>query len=194
MNDGAIRDLARSMSESVAQSQANYVPMTREFAWVTKVNGNGTLDINTGTLDNPRNMVGVRMLASCEGVSAGDRVVVETMAHVSLVTGVLSNGNGAKVLYDNQFWKVIRYGQIMVLIARDIRVGGDSWSSIACKYTVPEGLRPKSVVAAPMVCANGGSWTAYLRVHSSGLIEAGNYGNAGSGDYRHGQLVWVAGL
>jgi len=64
--------------------------MARVEATVVKVNGDGTVDVNFGSSDNPKTHT-IRMTTACSGVQAGDRVIVDTLDHISYVTGVLAS-------------------------------------------------------------------------------------------------------
>jgi hypothetical protein len=102
----------------------------------------------------------------------------------SLTPSVLYNANG---------WKVTRCGSIMAVNAT-VKIGGGSWDSLNCPYTVPDDLRPKKEVGVPMLVSNGGSHTGLLAVNPSGLIRAANIGNSGSNDNRVGYLTWFVGV
>ena len=91
----AVRDMGRTALEKAAKSALDTVPpgISRRFATVTKLYGNGTCDVDMGSASSPQPMLGLRMTAGCMGVSVGSRVIVDTVSHVSLVTGVLANDN-----------------------------------------------------------------------------------------------------
>ena len=93
----ALRDMGRRALESSASAARSAVPqgMSRVRARVTKDNGDGTLDVDTGSSSHPEPLRGVRMTTGCRGVKVGDIVLVETMNHVSYVTGVVSNDNSS---------------------------------------------------------------------------------------------------
>ncbi len=91
----AVRDMGRTALEKAAKAALDTVPpgISRRFATVTKLYGNGTCDVDMGSASIPQPMLGLRMTAGCMGVSVGSRVIVDTVSHVSLVTGVLANDN-----------------------------------------------------------------------------------------------------
>lgn len=91
----AVRDMGRTALEKAAKAALDTVPpgISRRFATVTKLYGNGTCDVDMGSATSPQPMLGLRMTAGCMGVSVGARVIVDTVSHVSLVTGVLANDN-----------------------------------------------------------------------------------------------------
>lgn len=91
----AVRDMGRTALEKAAKAALDTVPpgISRRFATVTKLYGNGTCDVDMGSATSPQPMLGLRMTAGCMGVSVGSRVIVDTVSHVSLVTGVLASDN-----------------------------------------------------------------------------------------------------
>lgn len=91
----AVRDMGRTALEKAAKAALDTVPpgISRRFATVTKLYGNGTCDVDMGSATSPQPLLGLRMTAGCMGVSVGARVIVDTVSHVSLVTGVLANDN-----------------------------------------------------------------------------------------------------
>lgn len=96
----AVRDIGRTALEKAAKAALDTVPpgISRRFATVTRLYGNGTCDVDMGSASSPQPMLGLRMTAGCMGVSVGSRVIVDTVSHVSLVTGVLANDNLPYVL------------------------------------------------------------------------------------------------
>ena len=98
-----------------------------------------------------------------------------------------------EVLYDSGEWTVWRIGTACFAQVDYINIGGGSWDSATCPYSVPGWLRPGASHMAPCVTANGGSWTGSIVVGTSGNIDCKNYGNSGSGDKRAGCVFWVAG-
>lgn len=93
----AVRDIGRRALEKAATagSDKQAKGVSRMFATVTRVGGDGTLDVDSGSAAHPQQMLGLRMTSSCYGVQVGNRVVVDTYAHVSVVTGILANSDSA---------------------------------------------------------------------------------------------------
>ena len=85
---GIGRKAAQSAGKAGRDSQNP--TMARVEATVVKVNNDGTLDVNFGSSDNPKTHT-IRMTTACSGVRAGDRVIVDTLDHISYVTGVLAS-------------------------------------------------------------------------------------------------------
>ena len=92
----ALRDTGRRALEQAARAgaaKAGGSTLQRTFATVTGIGEDGTLNIDIGSTAHPQPMLGIRMLTGCRGVKVGDRVVVDTLAHVSIVVGVLAHDN-----------------------------------------------------------------------------------------------------
>lgn len=83
------RQLAEATKDAMPRVQAASI----HLGWVHKVNGDGTIDINRGTLEKPELLLGVRCTSACYGAMAGDRVVYEDMNHRCYATGVLARGD-----------------------------------------------------------------------------------------------------
>ncbi len=81
------KQLARSVSKVAADTQAT--PTVREYARITAVNGDGTLELDKGTEKYPMPISSVRRTVGAEA-KVGDVVVVETINHVPLVTSIVS--------------------------------------------------------------------------------------------------------
>lgn len=64
--------------------------LSRRVMTVTQVKGDGTLMLNDGSSDDEKPVGPIRMTTACSGVKAGDRVLVDTISHVSYVIGVLA--------------------------------------------------------------------------------------------------------
>lgn len=87
-----MRDMGRqAMSQvvGVALRQAVSHDLLRTFAVVSKVNGDGTVDLECGSDETPMPLNGVRITLGCSTVSVGDTVVVDTYDHSPLVVAVL---------------------------------------------------------------------------------------------------------
>lgn len=99
------RDEARDMRETgrrameqvarVAREAASQAGMSRTFARVSKVNADGTLQLELGSDLHPMPLYSVRMTTSCAAAQPGDTVVVDTYAHVPLATGVIRTAGSA---------------------------------------------------------------------------------------------------
>lgn len=66
--------------------------MSRSFATVSKVNSDGTVEVNFGNSSNEMSVGSIRTTTGCAGVKVGDVVVVDTFSYVPLVTGIVSTG------------------------------------------------------------------------------------------------------
>lgn len=87
-----MRDIGRqAMSQvvGVALKQAVSHDLLRTFAVVSKVNRDGTVDLECGSEETPMPLDGVRLTLGCSTVEVGDTVVVDTYDHSPLVVSVL---------------------------------------------------------------------------------------------------------
>lgn len=98
-----------------------------------------------------------------------------------------------KLLYQNDFWRVVQHGGAVSVFARGIVTESGSESYLDCKYKLPEGLRPATEVLASVV-TSGGTAGGYLRVKPDGTITVGQLGGSGSRGPRYGQLTFVPGM
>ena len=76
----------------IAETAARSYGMSRSFATVTKVNSDGTVEVDFGNSSHAMSVGSIRTTTDCAGVRVGDVVVVDTFAYVPLVTGVVSTG------------------------------------------------------------------------------------------------------
>lgn len=87
-----LRNIGRIALEKAAKAgrDKQNTTMARRVMTVSKVNGDGTLDLNMGDATDFKPMQGIRMTTACSSAKAGDRVLVDTINHVSYVIGVLA--------------------------------------------------------------------------------------------------------
>lgn len=97
-----------------------------------------------------------------------------------------------KLLYQNDFWRVVKHGGAVSVFARGIVTPGNSESYLDCKYKLPEGMRPATEVLTSVV-TSGGTAGGYLRARPDGIITVGQLGGTGSRALRYGQLTFVPG-
>ena len=99
-----VRNLGRLALEKAAKagaSKAGSNGISRTFATVSRVNGDGTIDVSMGDYTDVNGVTsecilrGLRMTVACSSAQVGDRVIVDTYAHVSVVTGILANADNA---------------------------------------------------------------------------------------------------
>lgn len=98
-----VRNLGRLALERAAKAgasmAANSGGISRTFATVSRVNGDGTIDVSMGDYTDVNGVTsecilrGLRMTVACSSAQVGDRVIVDTYAHVSVVTGILANAD-----------------------------------------------------------------------------------------------------
>lgn len=89
----------RRMGASLAGRSAAAEGIRRDFARVTAVRDDGSLDVDCGSPEYPMPMYGVPVTSACDSVAVGDRVVIDTYAHVPLATAVLRAKPGFKTLF-----------------------------------------------------------------------------------------------
>ena len=93
------RDSGRRLAQSLADGLAPAPAVSLRYGTVTAVRAAAgmlaaDLTVSGGTL------TGIPVTASCAGVRPGDRVIVETYARLSTVTGVLANTSAGRPLFD----------------------------------------------------------------------------------------------
>ena len=103
-----------------------------------------------------------------------------------------SDSVSRKTLYNSGGWNVQQAGGY-IWVSVNIKIGGGSWDFLNCPYTLPAGLRPAANVQAPLLTANGASWTGSVIITTAGVIQVGNTGSAGSTDSRVGVIMFPIG-
>lgn len=106
-----VRNLGRLALERAAKAgasmAANSGGISRTFATVSRVNGDGTIDVSMGDYTDVNGVTsecilrGLRMTVACSSAQVGDRVIVDTYAHVSVVTGILANADNTHYVNGN---------------------------------------------------------------------------------------------
>lgn len=93
--EATLRLIGRRSLEKAAKagSDKSAPGISRRTMKVVADNGDGTLDLNSGSDEDPEIQPGIRMLSGCAGAKVDDIVVVETIDHVSYATGVVLHGN-----------------------------------------------------------------------------------------------------
>lgn len=76
--------------DSAVQSQN--LGIVRNFAKVSQVNSDGTLNLDYGSNGHPMPVENVRMTTACVDVNEGDTAVVDTYDKVPLVIGIVARG------------------------------------------------------------------------------------------------------
>lgn len=94
--DSATRSRLRSIGrEAIRQAAKSGRDMqdpglSRLPVRVVRVNSGGTMDVDLGDESHPKLMEGIRYTTACSGAKAGDTVLLDTIGHVSYVTGILA--------------------------------------------------------------------------------------------------------
>ena len=115
LQESELRRMGRTALQKAANAGAGKQSpgIARRPMLVTKVNSDGTLDLNMGSADNQKILPGIRMTSACYGVKVGDVVVVETIDHKSFATGIVAktskdpNDNGPYVKSQASTTKVV---------------------------------------------------------------------------------------
>ena len=71
--------------------------LSRVEATVSAVNDDGKLTVNLGSASKPI-LRTYKMTSACYGAKVGDRVIVDTLNHISYITGILARDNGHYVV------------------------------------------------------------------------------------------------
>lgn len=109
-----VRNLGRLALEKAAKagaSKAGSNGISRTFATVSRVNGDGTIDVSMGDYTDVNGVTsecilrGLRMTVACSSAQVGDRVIVDTYAHVSVVTGILANADNTHYVRHKKLWE-----------------------------------------------------------------------------------------
>lgn len=106
----------------------------------------------------------------------------------------ISTLSALSTLYSDDKWRVcVKCGFVWVY-CYNVSTGEGSWDFTDCPYTLPAEYSPHMSVRAPVVTANGGSYTGYVSVTSVGEISVSNFGGTGSTDARSGTLCYPIGI
>lgn len=68
-------------------------------------------------------------------------------------------------------------------------IGSDSYASVTCAYTLPDGYRPAIEMVAAM-CVRDGQTSRMLVVNPNGSVRAANMGSTGSSKTCYGSLTY----
>ena len=178
-----VRNLGRLALEKAAKAgaakAANGGGISRTFATVSRVNGDGTIDVSMGDYTDVNGVTsecilrGLRMTVACSGAQVGDRVIVDTYAHVSVVTGILANADNAhsvKLLsWSSGALYAQRIGNYCTCMINGSVNTPASWTEVVIG-TLPEGYRPNHWCVAPFVVQNNGAACGIMNVSTSGNV------------------------
>lgn len=165
--------IGRQLAEATKDAMPRVHAASIHLGWVHKVNGDGTIDINRGTLEKPELLLGVRCTSACYGAMAGDRVVYEDMNHRCYATGVLAKSSGPAVYKVVDGVTAIKSGGVVTvsLVYAEVKLT-DYWSTYNIG-TLPVGWRPPCEVSAPIAMSEMPT-TARLAVRNSGMVSVVN--------------------
>ena len=151
---------------------------------VIAVNGDGTLDVGYGGA-----VLTVRMTTACDGVEAGDTVLLTAYGQMLYATGVLSTGNPHYVSQritdfetnfssyaDNQIPTVYKSGGLCVIAGAIKNSASFTPGSSGVRMArLPEGFAPAQDYRT--VCQGSGMYRYMLIVNKAGQILCARYGN-----------------
>lgn len=89
---------------------------SRRVGTVSQVYETYTCDVDMGSASSPLTLRGIPYTTSCGTLLVGDRVIVDTLNHVSYVTGIIaSSGNAGGVSHEaSGGWSILRIGPIAI--------------------------------------------------------------------------------
>ena len=89
-----MRNMGRRALGQIVDSavQSQNLGIVRNFAKVSQVNSDGTLNLDYGSNGHPMPVENVRMTTACVDVNEGDTAVVDTYDKVPLVLGIVARG------------------------------------------------------------------------------------------------------
>ncbi|GEM_PF-1545912 len=89
-----MRNMGRRALGQIVDSavQSQNLGIVRNFAKVSQVNSDGTLNLDYGSNGHPMPVENVRMTTACVDVNEGDTAVVDTYDKVPLVIGIVARG------------------------------------------------------------------------------------------------------
>ena len=186
-----VRNLGRLALEKAAKagaSKAGSNGISRTFATVSRVNGDGTIDVSMGDYTDVNGVTsecilrGLRMTVACSSAQVGDRVIVDTYAHVSVVTGILANADNTHYVNIQSWSSGALYAQRIgnyctCMINGSVRTPA-AWNSVSIG-TLPVEYRPNRWFVAPFVVQSHGAACGIMLVDSKGKVSLGGKGNIG---------------
>lgn len=202
-----VRNLGRLALEKAAKagaSKAGSNGISRTFATVSRVNGDGTIDVSMGDYTDVNGVTsecilrGLRMTVACSGAQVGDRVIVDTYAHVSVVTGILANADNTHYVNIQSWSSGALYAQRIgnyctCIINGSVRTPA-SWTTVTVG-NLPEEYRPAHWVVAPFVVQNNGAACGIMNVSVNGdvLLQGKGYvGGFNTTDYVFASVSYPA--
>lgn len=202
-----VRNLGRLALEKAAKagaSKAGSNGISRTFATVSRVNGDGTIDVSMGDYTDVNGVTsecilrGLRMTVACAGAQVGDRVIVDTYAHVSVVTGILANADNTHYVklmsWSSGALYAFRIGNFCTCMINGSVKTPDSWTNVTIG-TLPEEYRPVHWFVAPFVVQNNAAACGIMNVGTNGVVllqGKGSYGGYNTTDYVFASMSYPA--
>ena len=193
-----VRNLGRLALEKAAKagaSKAGSNGISRTFATVSRVNGDGTIDVSMGDYTDVNGVTsecilrGLRMTVACSSAKVGDRVIVDTYAHVSVVTGILANADNTHYVklmsWSSGALYAFRIGNFCTCMIYGSVKTPASWTDVTIG-TLPEEYRPAHWFVAPFVVQNNAAACGIMSVSTNGVVliqGKGSHGGYNTTDY-----------
>lgn len=141
--DESLNIIAQQLGQQAASGMQNPVStLTRRFGTVVAVGTMGTLDVQVANASGDNVLRGLQMTTACRGAAVGDRCIVETYAHISVVTGIIAHDNSDYVINEKL---VVR--QVDTASRRIVSGNGYNFSASA----VREGSTPLGIVGVASI-------------------------------------------
>ena len=192
----------RSGAQTGKRNDLVYVRYTYDASTGTESAKLGVKEGTTATtatdpaLDNPSSVLDGATIAdvaiarvSLDALTPTATWLLPVLPTLSGVGGSIDADHKTTKLYDSgswEGWHVYYRAGFVFVGAYGITMGGGSWDSTSCPYTLPSGYRPMCDIAAGMVCYN--DTTSLLIVESKGKIRVQNQGGNGSTAQRFGSI------
>lgn len=202
-----VRNLGRLALEKAAKagaSKAGSNGISRMFTTVSRVNGDGTIDVSMGDYTDVNGVTsecilrGLRMTVACSGAQVGDRVIVDTYAHVSVVTGILANADNTHYVklmsWSSGALYAFRIGNYCTCMINGLVKTPASWTEVTIG-TLPEEYRPAHWFVAPFVVQNNAAACGIMNVSTNGVVllqGKGSYGGYNTTDYVFASMSYPA--
>lgn len=84
----------------------------------------------------------------------------------------------------------MQYGKIVVVSVTGVKIGGGSWDTGICPYTIPAGSRPPSEISS-IVSVPNSTVSRRMYVDTGGKIKLQNMGGAGSNQGTFGSVTYI---
>lgn len=125
--------------------------LSRVEATVSAVNDDGTLTVNLGSVAKPI-LRTYKMTSACYGAQVDDRVIVDTLNHITYITGILAR--------DNRHYVKVAHGQTGITFAN---------GSNTARAFVSADFTPTTIIACPSGAMPG--YSCSTQIYDDGRAE-----------------------